>query len=65
MPAHPASIAQNEQFVKSIYPLGGDAYSAVGFSESNVHFLVGKAGVIAIDTSDSTQAAVWDWFTCR
>ena len=57
MPAHPDLIAQNAQFEKKIHTLAPNVYSAVGYAASNVHFLVGAEGVIAIDTTETTQAA--------
>lgn len=57
MPAHPDLIAQNAQFIKQIHELAPNVYSAVGYAASNVHFLVGETGVVAIDTTETTQAA--------
>ncbi len=57
MPAHPDLIAQNAQFAKKIHQLSDSVYSAVGYAASNVHFLVGKAGIVLIDTTETTQAA--------
>ena len=57
MPAHPQLIAQNSQFPKELVPLAPNVYSAVGFAASNVHLIVGEAGVIVIDTTETTQAA--------
>lgn len=57
MTAHPDLIAQNEQFTKQIHELAPGVYSAVGYAASNVHFLVGPKGVVAIDTTETTQAA--------
>ena len=57
MPAHPNLIAQNAQFIKRIHELSPGVFSAVGYAASNVHFLVGATGVIAIDTTETTQAA--------
>ncbi|MEM7721538.1 MAG: alkyl/aryl-sulfatase [Pseudomonadota bacterium] len=57
MAAHPALISQNAQFEKQIHSLADNVYSAVGFAASNVHFLIGSEGVVAIDTTETTQAA--------
>jgi len=57
MPANPKLIAQNAQFIKKIHEHAPGVYSAVGYAASNVHFLVGETGVIAIDTTETTQAA--------
>ncbi|MDE2759033.1 MAG: alkyl/aryl-sulfatase [Paracoccaceae bacterium] len=57
MPAHPDLLAQNAQFVKQIHQLEHNVYTAVGYAASNVHFLVGKRGVVVIDTTETTQAA--------
>ncbi|MEM6277258.1 MAG: alkyl/aryl-sulfatase [Pseudomonadota bacterium] len=57
MPAHPDLLAQNAQFEKKIHSLAEGVYAAVGYAASNVHFLVGETGVIAIDTTETTQAA--------
>lgn len=57
MPAHPNLVAQNAQFEKKIHTLAAGVYSAVGYAASNVHFLVGQAGVVVIDTTETTQAA--------
>lgn len=57
MPAHPDLIQQNAQFEKKIHQLAPNTYSAVGYAASNVHFLVGAAGVVVIDTTETTQAA--------
>ena len=57
MPAHPDLIAQNAQFAKKIHKLSDNVYTAVGYAASNVHFLVGEAGIVLIDTTETTQAA--------
>lgn len=57
MPAHPDLLAQNAQFGRRIHELAPGIHSAVGYAASNVHFLVGHQGVIAIDTTETTQAA--------
>ena len=57
MPAHPQLIAQNNQFPKELVTLAPNVYAAVGFAASNVHLIVGEAGVIVIDTTETTQAA--------
>ena len=57
MPAHPDLIAQNAQFAKKIHKLTANVYTAVGYAASNVHFLVGDAGIVVIDTTETTQAA--------
>ena len=57
MPAHPQLMAQNSQFPKELVPLAPNVYAAVGFAASNVHLIVGEAGVIVIDTTETTQAA--------
>ncbi|MEL6953917.1 MAG: alkyl/aryl-sulfatase [Pseudomonadota bacterium] len=57
MPAHPDLIRQNAQFEKQIHSLGHGVYSAIGYAASNVHFLLGEAGVVVIDTTETTQAA--------
>ena len=57
MPAHPDLVAQNAQFAKKIHKLSDNVYSAVGYAASNVHFLIGDAGIVLIDTTETTQAA--------
>ena len=57
MPAHPDLVAQNAQFAKKLHKLSDTVYMAVGYAASNVHFLVGNAGVVLIDTTETTQAA--------
>lgn len=57
MPAHPALVAQNAQFEKKLHRLTDTVFTAVGFAASNVHLLVGDAGVVVIDTTETTQAA--------
>lgn len=57
MPAHPDLIAQNAQFAKQIHQLSDNVFTAVGYAASNVHFLVGEAGIVLIDTTETTQAA--------
>ncbi len=57
MPAHPDLVAQNAQFTKKIHKLSDNVYTAVGYAASNVHFLVGDAGIVLIDTTETTQAA--------
>ena len=57
MPAHPNLIAQNAQFEKKIHKLSNNVFTAVGYAASNVHFLVGEAGIVLIDTTETTQAA--------
>lgn len=57
MPAHPALVAQNAQFEKKLHQLADNVFMAVGFAASNVHLLMGKTGVVVIDTTETTQAA--------
>ncbi|HBS38742.1 MAG TPA: MBL fold metallo-hydrolase [Rhodobacteraceae bacterium] len=57
MPAHPDLVAQNAQFTKKIHKLSDNVFTAVGYAASNVHFLVGEAGIVLIDTTETTQAA--------
>lgn len=57
MPAHPDLIAHNAQFSKEIHKLSDNVYTAVGYAASNVHFLIGKTGIVLIDTTETTQAA--------
>lgn len=57
MPAHPDLISQNAQFAKKIHQLSDNVFTAVGYAASNVHFLVGEAGIVLIDTTETTQAA--------
>jgi len=57
MPAHPDLVAQNAQFAKKIHKLSDTVFTAVGYAASNVHFLVGKTGIVLIDTTETTQAA--------
>ena len=57
MPANTELIAQDLQFAKKMHQLSPCVYSAVGYAASNVHFLVGSTGVVAIDTTETTQAA--------
>ena len=57
MPAHPDLIAQNASFARKLHQLAPNVFTAVGYAASNVHFLVGPEGVVAIDTTETTQAA--------
>lgn len=57
MPAHRDLVAQNAQFAKKIHKLSDTVYTAVGYAASNVHFLVGDAGIVLVDTTETTQAA--------
>lgn len=57
MPAHSDLLRQDEQFPKGIQAIAPRVHSAVGYAASNVHFMVGEHGVIAIDTTETTQAA--------
>lgn len=57
MAAHPDLIAQNANFAKKIHELAPNVHSAVGYAASNVHFLLGTAGIIVIDTTETTLAA--------
>ncbi|MEM6728198.1 MAG: alkyl/aryl-sulfatase [Pseudomonadota bacterium] len=57
MPAHPDLLRQNAQFKKRIHKLAEGVYTAVGYAASNVGFLVGSKGIIAIDSTETTQAA--------
>lgn len=57
MSAHPDLIRQNAQFEKKLHRLCPGVYSAVGYAASNAHFLVGARGIVAIDTTETTQAA--------
>lgn len=57
MPANPNLVAQDAQFAKKIHTLAPNVYSAVGYAASNAHFLVGDTGIVAIDTTETTQAA--------
>ena len=57
MPAHPELLAQNAQFEKKLHKLAEGIFVAVGYAASNVGFLIGEAGVVVIDTTETTQAA--------
>ncbi|MEM9843309.1 MAG: alkyl/aryl-sulfatase [Pseudomonadota bacterium] len=57
MSAHPDLISQNAQFEKKIHHLAEGIYTAVGYAASNTHFLVGADGIVAIDTTETTEAA--------
>ena len=57
MPAHPDLIAQNAQFKKQICTLAPNVFTAIGHAASNVHFLLGKSGIVVIDTTETTEAA--------
>ena len=48
---------QSKHFDKAIIKLTDGAYTAVGYSESNVGMIVGRDGVIIIDTTPGTSAA--------
>ena len=48
---------QSKQFEKTIIKLADGAYTAVGHSGSNVSMVVGRDGVIIVDTTPSTSAA--------
>ena len=55
--AHPALIAHNAQFEKSVIELAPAIWTAVGYAASNVHMIEGATSVTIIDTSESTKAA--------
>ena len=45
------------EFAKAIYHVAEGVYTAVGYAASNVSMIVGEAGVVIIDTTESTKAA--------
>ncbi len=54
---HPALIAQDAQFRKSVIELAPGLWTAVGYAASNVHMIEGRDSVTIIDTTESTAAA--------
>jgi alkyl sulfatase BDS1-like metallo-beta-lactamase superfamily hydrolase len=54
---HPALVAHNAQFPKSIIPLAKGVWGAVGFAASNVYVVEGASSLTIIDTTESTKAA--------
>ena len=55
--AHPALIAHNAQFEKSVVELAPGMWTAVGFAASNAHMIEGRDSVTIVDTTESTGAA--------
>jgi uncharacterized sulfatase len=55
--AHPALISKAGNFKESFTQVAPKVWSAVGFSESNVHIIEGNEGLVVIDTTDSISAA--------
>ena len=55
--AHPALIAHNAQFEKSVVELAPGMWTAVGFAASNAHMIEGSGSVTIVDTTESTAAA--------
>ncbi len=54
---HPELKAHPEYFRKEIVRLADNVYMAFGYAASNVFMIVGDAGVVIIDTSETTTAA--------
>ena len=54
---HPELKAHPEYFKKEIVKLSDNVYQAFGFAASNVYMIVGKDGIIIIDTTETTTAA--------
>lgn len=54
---HPELQAHPDYFRKEIVQLSENVWQAFGFAASNVYMIVGDAGVIIIDTTETTTAA--------
>lgn len=54
---HPALIAHNAQFPKSVIALAPGVWGAIGFAASNVYAVEGTSSLTIIDTTESTKAA--------
>lgn len=54
---HPALVAHNAQFPKSVIPLAAGVWGAIGFAASNVYAIEGASSLTIIDTTESTKAA--------
>ncbi len=53
---HPALIAHNAQFPKSVIALAPGVWGAIGFAASNVYAVEGTSSLTIIDTTESTKA---------
>ena len=58
MQIHSELQAHPEYFTKQVVRLADNVYQAFGFAASNVYMIVGDDGLVIIDTSESTAAAV-------
>ena len=58
MQIHSELQAHPEYFTKQVVQLADNVYQAFGFAASNVYMIVGDDGLVIIDTSESTAAAV-------
>jgi alkyl sulfatase BDS1-like metallo-beta-lactamase superfamily hydrolase len=54
---HPDLAAHGAIFARKIYRVAGNVYCAVGWSTCNAIMVVGRDGVIIVDTGDSVTAA--------
>lgn len=57
MHTHPELLAHPDYFKKEVVQLANNVYQAFGFAASNVYMLVGKDGIVIIDTTESIGAA--------
>ena len=54
---HPELRRHPEYFKKEIVKLADNVYQAFGFAASNVYMLIGKDGLVIVDTTETTSAA--------
>ena len=54
---HPELKSHPDYFQKEIVQLADNVYQAFGFAASNVYMIVGKDGVVIVDTTETTAAA--------
>lgn len=54
---HPELKAHPAYFESEVVQLADNVYQAFGFAASNVYMIIGEAGVIIVDTSETTAAA--------
>jgi len=54
---HPRMTEHSRKMAQQVYKIADNVYSAVGFGLSNVIMIVGRDGVVIIDTAESVEAA--------
>ncbi|WP_417317236.1 alkyl/aryl-sulfatase [Emcibacter sp.] len=62
---HPELAAHTPHFEEKVYQIGGNVFSAVGYSLGNVIMIVGEDGVIVVDTGTHPGEAAEAWRELR